>query len=190
METMRALERNGIRAELFEDGEGAKARALSLVPKGASVLTATSITLDSLGISKDIDGNLGYASFRERFRSIGDADERLAARRALVNPDFALGSVQAVTRSGHLFFATKSGSQLPAYAYSAGNVILVVGTQKIVKDDAEAVRRIEERCVPMEQKRMMGAYGIGTSFNKMLVIRREDIEGRTRVLFVNREVGF
>ena len=47
-------------------------------------------------------------------------------------PDYALGSVHAVTRDGTLVIASASGSQLASYAWGAANVIFVVGAQKLV----------------------------------------------------------
>ncbi|MDT5025139.1 MAG: hypothetical protein QOE61_1565 [Micromonosporaceae bacterium] len=47
-------------------------------------------------------------------------------------PDYALGSVHAVTRDGTLVIASASGSQLASYVWAAVNVIFVVGAQKLV----------------------------------------------------------
>src|SRR5438874_9760781 len=47
-------------------------------------------------------------------------------------PDYALGSVHAVSRDGALVIASASGSQLASYAWGAANVIFVVGAQKLV----------------------------------------------------------
>ena len=64
-----------------------------------------------------------------------------------------LGSVHAVTKTGSLFAASIGGSQLGPYASGAGRVILVVGTQKIVWDLQEALRRINEYAFPLEDAR-------------------------------------
>ena len=44
-------------------------------------------------------------------------------------PDYALGSVHAITRGGTLVIASASGSQLASYAWGAANVIFVAGAQ-------------------------------------------------------------
>ena len=53
-------------------------------------------------------------------------------RRLGAVPDYILGSVHAVTEDGSLAVASASGSQIGAYASGAGQVILAVGSQKIV----------------------------------------------------------
>jgi hypothetical protein len=42
-------------------------------------------------------------------------------------PDYALGSVHAITRDGTLVIASASGSQLASYAWGAANVSFVAG---------------------------------------------------------------
>jgi L-lactate utilization protein LutC len=65
-------------------------------------------------------------------------------RRLTASPDVMLGGVHAVTETGSLVAASATGSQLGSYVSSAGKVILVVGTQKIVPDLKDALRRIDE----------------------------------------------
>ena len=64
-----------------------------------------------------------------------------------------LGSVHAVTETGSLLAASMGGSQLGPYASDAGRVILVVGTQRIVWDLQEGLRRINEYAFPLEDAR-------------------------------------
>ena len=56
-------------------------------------------------------------------------------------PDFVIGSVHAVTEQGQVMAASFSGSQLASYVSGAGSVIWVVGTQKLVRDIDEGLRR-------------------------------------------------
>ena len=49
-----------------------------------------------------------------------------------------------------LVTASASGSQLGSYAFGAANVILVVGTQKLVRDLATARDRIDRHSLPLE----------------------------------------
>ncbi len=188
--TINSLVSNNIAAELLDDFTLAKARILSMIPANTSVLTEGSATLNELGISQHIDNSPDYKSFRNEIFGISDIAHRLQTRRQMVNPDVVIGSAQAITESGHIYFASKSGSQIPPYAYSAKKVMLVVGTHKIVSSDDDAMRRIYERCVPMENARAQEAYGFGTSFNKLFVIMKEDLPDRTRVVFINRAIGF
>ena len=59
-------------------------------------------------------------------------------------PDYILGSAHAVTDDGEIVVGSGSGSQLGAYAYAGGHVILVIGHQKLVRDLDEALRRLRD----------------------------------------------
>lgn len=188
--TIGALLANNISAVLFDNPKAASDYVVSLIPKKSSVLTETSITIKEMGLMDYIDESKEYESFRSNIFGISDPSQRLKERRRMVNPEVVVGSAQAVTESGHIYFASKSGSQLPPYAYSANRVIIVVGTQKIVKSDEDAIRRINERCVPMENERALRAYGQGTSLNKLFVIMKEEIANRLTIVFINKSIGF
>ncbi len=69
-------------------------------------------------------------------------------------PDYIIGSAHAITDDGQIVVGSGSGSQLGAYAYAGGNVILVVGHQKLVRDLDEGLRRVREYSLPREFKRM------------------------------------
>src|SRR5256886_14102666 len=94
-------------------------------------------------------------------------------RRLTAAPDVMLGSVHAVTENGSLLTASASGSQLGPYAAGAGRLILVVGTQKIVSDLEEGLRRINEYVFPLEDARAQAAYGVHSGVNKVLIIDRK-----------------
>jgi hypothetical protein len=111
-------------------------------------------------------------------------------RRLTASPDVMLGSVHAVTETGSLLTASMSGSQLGPYASGAGRVVLVVGTQKIVADVEEGLRRIDEYTLPLEDARAQAAYGVHSAVNKVLIINGEIAPGRITVVFVDEVIGF
>jgi hypothetical protein len=82
------------------------------------------------------------------------------------------------------------GGQLGPYASGAGRVILVVGTQKIVSDLDEGLRRIQEYAFPLEDARAQAAYGVHSGVNKVLIINREINPGRITVVLVDEVLGF
>ena len=105
-------------------------------------------------------------------------------------PDYAAGSVHAVTEDGHVLIASNTGSQLGPYATGAGKVIWAVGAQKIVKDLNEGLRRIQEYCFPREEEHMRQLYKVGTSVSKVLIVNREFRPGRITMIIVKEELGF
>jgi acyl-CoA hydrolase len=104
-------------------------------------------------------------------------------------PDFALGSVHAVTRDGALVIASASGSQLASYAWGAANVIFVVGAQKLVPTAEAARERILEHSLRLEDARAYAAYGQNSFVGKILEIHQEQ-PGRIHVVLIRRSIGF
>lgn len=191
--TLAALRQNGIDAVLAATSADAKAMALGMIPNGAEVYTMTSVTLDEIGLTREINDSGRYAGVRRALFGMDPKVQGREQRKLGAAPDFALGSVHAITETGSLVIASRTGSQFPAYAFGAGMVIWVVGTQKIVKSVEEGLRRIEEYLVERESARAREAYGLPAEFrtapNKVLLINRETQPGRTRLIMVNEVVG-
>jgi len=89
-------------------------------------MTNTSVTLDETGIAKAINDGGPYDSIRNEMLALDFETQAQKMKAIAGQPDFALGSVHAVTRDGALLVASASGSQLAAYAWGATNVIFVV----------------------------------------------------------------
>jgi hypothetical protein len=185
-----ALERNGISVLRAADAAEAKELVLRLVPEGSQVHHGASMSLDVSGITDEIDNSGRYESLRPRIFSMDRQTRADEIRRLSAAPDVMLGSVHAVTETGSLLAASMGGSQLGPYVSGAAEVILVVGTQKIVPDLEEGLRRIEQYAFPLEDARAQAAYGIHSAVNKVLIINREITPGRITVVFVDEAIGF
>lgn len=186
---MAALRVNGIDAVVVDSGVAAKEYVQSLIPKGAEVMTMTSVTLDQTGISDLINKSGEYKANREiMWSQEATLDEK---KRAGNLADWTVGSVHAITEDGQVLIASNTGSQLPAYAYSSDHVVWVVGIQKIVKNLDEGMKRIYEYVLPLESERARKAYGVAGSYvSKLLVFNREPRLGRITVLFVKEVLGY
>jgi len=185
-----ALEANGIRVLRATDAADARRIVLSLIPDGAQVHHGASKSLEETGILEAVEKSGRYEHLRPRIwkmdrKTQGDDIRRLAAA-----PDVMLGSVHALTETGSLITASAGGSQLGPYVSGAGKVILVVGTQKIVSDLDEGLRRLNDYVFPLEDARAQLAYGIRSAVNKVLIINREVVPGRITVVFVDEFLGF
>src|SRR6184192_3562672 len=188
--TVAALEANGISVLRAPDAAEAKRIVLELIPEGSQVHHGASQTLDLVGITDEIEKSGRYEPLRPRIWSMDRKTQADEIRRLTAAPDVMLGSVHAVTESGSLLTASASGSQLGPYATGAGRLILVVGTQKIVSDLEEGLRRINEYVFPLEDARAQAAYGVHSGVNKVLIINREIMPGRITVVFVDEVLGF
>jgi len=185
-----SLERNGIRAFVVENGNQAKKRVLEILPDGAQVLTMTSQTAEGISLAKAINESKRYVSVRNKLMSMDRNTQGREMAKLGAAPEFVVGSVHAVTEDGQLLIASASGSQLPAEAYSGGKVIFLVGTQKIVKNIQEGLRRIYEYSYPLEDARAQKAYGMRSGVNKILIINKEMTPGRIAVILIKENLGF
>lgn len=189
-ETEKALNENGIKAIVVEDGEEAKKKVLELIPKGSQVMTATSTTADQINLSKTIDEGEDYDSTRKKIMSKDQSEMRTRLRRINAAVDYVVGSVHAVTEDGKVLVASNSGSQLPSYAFAAEKVVWVVGAQKIVKNVDEGIKRIYEYTLKLEDERMQKAYGMGSGVSKLLIINKEINPDRITLILVKEKLGF
>ena len=185
-----ALEANGITVLRAPDAAAAKRIVLDLIPDGSQVHHGASQTLDLVGITDEIDKSGRYEPLRPQIWSMDRKTQADEIRRLGAAPDVMLGSVHAVTETGSLLAASMSGSQLGPYVSGAGRVILVVGTQKIVPDLEQGLRRINEYAWRLEDARAQAAYGIRSAVNKVVIINREITPGRITVVLVDEVIGF
>lgn len=190
--TIEALKTNGINAISVETTEDAKKAVLSQIPEGAEVMTMSSVTLSEVGLDEEINGKGSkYNPVRDKLYSMDRNTQMQEMNKLGAAPEYALGSVHAVTEDGKVLIASNTGSQLGAYSYGALNVIWVVGTQKIVKDTDEGIKRIYEYVLPLESERAKKAYGVpGSNVSKILIINKEINPGRVSLILVNEKLGF
>jgi hypothetical protein len=185
-----ALEANGITVLRAADPAEARRIVMDLIPEGAQVLHGASQSLEVAGIIDAVEKSGRYEHLRPRLRSMDRKTQADEIRRLGAAPDVMLGSVHAVTETGSLITASMGGSQLGPYASGAGRVILVVGTQKIVSDLEEGLRRVNDYAFLLEDARAQLAYGIHSAVNKVLIINREVVPGRITIVFVDQVLGF
>jgi hypothetical protein len=188
--TSKALEANGIQTLVAEDRAEAKRLFFELIPEGSEVFLGASVTLEQLGIAADVDQSGRFDAVRPKMYAMNRETQGREIRKLISAPDFAAGSVHAVTEDGHVLIASATGSQLGPYASGAGKVIWVVGAQKIVKDLNDGLRRLNEHVVPLEEEHMQQLYKVGTSVNQMLIVNRAFRPGRITMIIVKEELGF
>src|SRR3954465_14211032 len=188
--TVVALEEHGFSVEVVGDLDAARQAVLTRIPKGSSVMTNASMTLNESGIADAINDAGGRGGSARNARVALDFATQAQEMKAIAGqPDYALGSVHAITRDGTLVIASASGSQLASYAWGAANVVFVVGAQKLVSDLEAARERIVEHSLKLEDARAYAAYGQNSRIGKVLEIHQED-PGRIHVVVIRQSVGF
>jgi len=187
--TVVALEEHGFSVEVVDGLDAARKAVLARIPEGSSVMTNTSVTLQETGIADAINDGGPYESARNKMFALDFATQVQEMKAIGGQPDYALGSVPAVTRDGTLVIASASGSQLASYAWGAANVIFVVGAQKLVPTVEAAHERIYQHSLKLEDARAYAAYGQHSSVGKILEIHQE-LPGRIHVVLIRQPVGF
>jgi acyl-CoA hydrolase len=188
--TVVALEEHGFSVEVVDDLDVARQAVLARIPEGSSVMTNTSVTLAETGIADAInDGGGRWESARNTMFALDFATQAQEMKAIGGQPDYALGSVHAVTRDGTLVIASASGSQLASYAWGAANVIFAVGAQKLVPTLEAAHQRIYQHSLKLEDARAQAAYGQHSQVGKILEIHQEP-PGRIHLVLIRQQVGF
>ena len=187
--TVVALEEHGFSVEVVDDLDAARDAVLARIPHGSSLMTNTSVTLTETGIADAINDGGRYDSARNRMFALDFATQAQEMKAIGGQPDYALGSVHAVTREGTLVIASASGSQLASYAWGAASVIFVVGAHKLVPTLEAAHQRIYQHSLKFEDARAQAAYGQHSQVGKILEIHQE-MPGRIHVVLIRQVVGF
>jgi hypothetical protein len=188
--TRQALEVNNIHTIVVENGADAKVKLFEIIPANAEIFTASSETLKALGIAEEIDKSGRFDSVREKLVMMSRKTQGREMEKLGATPEYMIGSVHAVTENGHIIIASKTGSQLAGYVAAASHIIWVVGTQKIVPTLEDGMERVEEYTLPLESARALKAYGVESSINKLLIVNKEFVPGRTTMILVKENLGF
>jgi len=185
-----ALKASGVEAVVVENGQEAKQKVFEIIPEGAEVMNMSSVTLDTSSIAEEIVGSGRYNSVRNQLNKMDRKTQGSQMQKMGAAPEWAVGSVHAVTEDGKVLIASNTGSQLPAYAYGSAHVVWVVGAQKVVKNLDEAIKRIYEYSLPLENERAKKAYGMGSNVSKILILNKEISPGRISMVIVKEKLGF
>ena len=162
------------------------------IPEGSEIFPGTSVTLEQIGFVDYLEQNPDrYRNWRKISAGESDTTKRAELRRRTPMVDYFIGSVQAVAETGELVIASRTGSQLAGYVYSARNVIWVIGAQKITANLESAIRRVREHTLPLESSRIRQTGSTEDSrIGKLLIFENERQLGRVIAIIVNEPLGF
>jgi L-lactate utilization protein LutB len=192
-QTAAALQAKGYQVFLVENRQQALEKIQALIPAGASVMNGSSKTLEQIGYLDYLkSGQHPWKDLHQAVSAENDKAKRNELRRQSILSDYYLGSVHALTSEGEFIIASNTGSQLPHIVFSSPNLIFVVGGQKIVPNLAEAMKRLQEYVVPLEDQNMKQKYGSGTMLSKIVTFKQENKSvGRTvNLILVKEPLGF
>src|SRR6266540_3481686 len=110
------LKRHNIEVYVAKDLEDAKKKVFSIIPKNSEIMTMTSMTLETLNIPHEINESGKYKSVRKTLSTMERKTQSREMQKLGAAPEWAIGSVHAITEDGQIMIASNTGSQLPAYA--------------------------------------------------------------------------
>lgn len=187
-----ALKTNNIDVLVVDSAEKAREQVLELIPEGSEVMTATSTTLDQIGVTEVLNNSGKYNSVKSQLKKLDRKKDHLLMQKLGAAPEYVIGSVHAVTEDGKVIIASGSGSQLPAYTYGATHVIWVVSTKKLVQDLGTALKRLYDYVLPLEDARIKKLYGpdAASHVRKLFILNSELTQNRITLIFVREDLGF
>src|SRR3990167_9860521 len=149
--TVASLKERNIHAIVVDTKEEALEEIKKLIPKGASVMNGSSMTLNEIGFVDYLKtGEHGWDNVHKEIVNEKDLAKQARLRKESVLADYFLGSVHAITEAGQILIASASGSQIPSCAFTSDNVIWVASANKIVSDREAAFKRIEDYVFTLE----------------------------------------
>lgn len=196
---VQALESRNMEAYYVETKEEAVKKALELIQKGSTISMGGAASVKECGLY-DAVSNGDYV-FYDRDRVNTQKEKEEIARRAF-SADWFLGSVNAMSENGVFINIDGNANRVAAYAYGPKNVLLIVGMNKIVKTEADAMSRARNEAAPVNAQR----FGIDTPCSKngtcfdckspqciccqILTTRFSRIKGRFKIILVDENLGF
>jgi len=131
---------------------------IDMIPAGATVGTADSVTLLQVGVLSEIKKRgrnkiINPFVRDEEGHFVVDEEERDTLKRKVFFTDVYVIGTNAVTLDGKLVNTDAGGNRVAAMIFGPKKVIIVVGANKIVKDLDSAFKRIREVCAPVNAAR-------------------------------------
>jgi hypothetical protein len=150
--TMKALRKNNFDARFVPRASEAAAEVFTMIPDGVTVGVGGSVTLNQINFFDEAKKHaitLLNPSMQEL-----PVEEFTQARRHILLSDVFLSSSNAVTEDGKLYNIDGMGNRVASMMFGPRKVILVCGINKIVRDIAEAEKRVKEWVAPMNARRL------------------------------------
>jgi len=191
--TANSLRGKGYEVFVVENGAEALAKIKELIPQGVSVTNGSSVTLEQIGFVDLLkSGTYGWDNLHEAVLAEKDPVKKALLRKQATLSDYYLGSVHALAELGEFVIASNTGSQLAHIVFTSPNLIFVVGAQKIVPTLDDAMKRLKDYVVPLEDQHMKDLYGVGTMLSKIVIFSEENkMMGRKiRLILIKEQIGF
>ncbi|MBR3098413.1 MAG: lactate utilization protein [Clostridia bacterium] len=193
---IRGLQSRNMSGYYAANKEEALAKALELIPKGATVTMGGGMSVHEIGLTDAL--KQGDYHFIDRDK---EADKRAAMLMAY-DADVYLASANAITQDGVMVNIDGNSNRVSAIAQGPKKVIFIVGMNKVCDDVDGAMKRARNVAAPINAQR----FGLSTPCTKtgtcmnckspdticcqFLITRFSRHAGRIHVILVNDVLGF
>lgn len=144
--TIKALEKNNIKAFFAKDKAEVCEMVKSMLFDGAKITNGGSVSVAESGVLDIIKS--GKYNFLDRFRQGITPEEQLEVYKEVLESDFYFCSSNAVTENGELINVDGNCNRISAISFGPKKVIMIVGANKIVKDTKEGFLRVKKVAAP------------------------------------------
>ncbi|WP_028829763.1 lactate utilization protein [Proteocatella sphenisci] len=150
--TIKALHKNNIEGYYAKDAEEAIKTFRSLVKENSVVTAGGSMSCVETGIMDLLRS--GAYDYRDRERSGITHEEVQQVLRDAFTSDYFITSTNAITENGELFNIDGNGNRVAAISFGPKEVIVITGSNKIVRDSEEARKRVKAISAPANAMRL------------------------------------
>lgn len=194
------LNRNNMAGYFVENKEELLQLIDSLIIKGEKVGCGDSATLEETGVFEFI--RRGNFIFYDKHQIGLTPEEKRAIYLKNFDTDTFLTGTNAVTLDGKLFNIDGNGSRVAPMLYGPKQVIVIVGINKLMDTVEDAIKRTRQIAAPLDAKRLnkdTPCTKLGKCIdckheqricNDFVLITRQFVKDRIKVIFVNQAYGF
>lgn len=181
------------------DSASALAKALELIPEGASVGWGGALSAQQIGLIDAVKSGSFAAIDRDAATT---PEERTQALKRCLTADVFLCGANALSLDGQMVNIDGTGNRVAAIAYGPDMILVIAGMNKVCDTLEDAVTRARTIAAPMNKQRfpsktpceVTGACADCKSeesiCNQILITRNCRPAGRIKFILVGEELGF
>lgn len=150
--TIANLEKNKMSGYYVKNREELLLLLSKLIKRGETVGCGDSVTLEETGVFEYLRSG-DYIFYDKHQQNLTSEDKRALYLKNFEADTFITGT-NAITEDGELFNIDGNGSRVAPMIYGPGQVIVVVGTNKITENAEDAIVRTRQIAAPLDAKRL------------------------------------
>lgn len=179
-----------------ETGEQALAKALELIPEGASVGWGGALSAQQIGLLDAVHSPLYRCIDRDQ------VFDRAQAMRECLLADVFITGANAISLDGQMVNIDGMGNRLAAIAYGPRSILVIAGMNKVADTLDAAIIRARTVAAPINKQRFPGdtpclvtgscadCKSENSICNQILVTRNCRPAGRIQFILVGEDLGF